>query len=335
MNRRQTLHALQSLCLGAIALTSLKTASQVPSTSRAPEWPQQPLRIIVVYPVGGISDTVARALADKLARQLGVPVRVENRAGLGGSLGMEALARSAPDGYTLAFSAISPLSLTPHLGKVSYDPFKDIAPVMSVMHTPVLLVGTPAFAGDNFQALLTQSRAGRGGLRWATSGQATIGHLVLEQVRLASGADLVHIPYKGGGQQLNDALSGQFELLSTNMGAAQMQYIRAGKFKPLAVGSPERLKRLPDVPTFAELGFAQANLSSLFGLFAPAGTPEPILQRLNVELNQALRLPDIRNQLVSVDNIPTGGTAAAFSQQIAQEWQSNQKLVRAGNIRGE
>ncbi len=312
----------------ALALAALPLA-----VSAQQSWPSRSLRIIVAYPTGGLSDGVARALADKLTVQLGVPVVVENRAGAGGGVGMEAIAKSAPDGYTIGFSAISPLALNPHLGRMNYDPVKDIAPVASVMYTPVLVVGTPAFEGKSFADLLAAAKARPGGMRWGTSGQATIGHLVLEQVKATAGVDITHIPYKGGGQQLNDALSGQFEILSTNVAAAQVQYVKSGRFKALAVGAPARLDALPDVPTLAELGFAQANLVSLFGIFAPARMPDAVLARLNAEINKALALPDIRQRLLASDNVPTGGSSAEFAKQIAAESEVNARIIKAANIR--
>jgi tripartite-type tricarboxylate transporter receptor subunit TctC len=313
-------------------LASALLAPLACAQAQAP-WPQKPVRILVVYPSGGLSDLVARSLADQMAAELGVPVLVENRAGAGGSAGMEALAKSPPDGYTLAFSAISPLTLRPHLAQVRYEPLRDIAPVASIMYTPVLLVGTPAFNGNTFADLLRLARARPGALRWASSGQATAGHLVLEQVALQSRTRIVHVPYKGGGQQINDALGGQFELLSTNMGAAQLGYIKAGLLKPLAVGSPTRLEALPRVPTFKELGFPLANLTSLFGLFAPAGTPAPVLERLNELVNRLLGQPHFREKLVDADNIPAGGDRASFAAEIAAEYESNSRIVKAAGIR--
>jgi tripartite-type tricarboxylate transporter receptor subunit TctC len=141
----------------------------------APAWPARPLRIVVAYPPGGISDSVARALADKLSTQLGTPVVVDNRGGAGGSIGMDAVAKAAPDGYTLGFSSISPLALNPHLGKQAYDPARDIAPVASVMYSPVVLLATPAFAGKDFKDMLAAAKAKPGSLRWSTSGLATVG----------------------------------------------------------------------------------------------------------------------------------------------------------------
>ena len=287
----------------------------------------------MAYPTGGLSDGVARALGEKLSAQLGVSVVVENRAGAGGGVGMEAIAKAAPDGYTIGFSAISPLALNPHLGRMNFDPVKDIAPVASVMYTPVLVVGTPSFEGKTFADLLTIAKTKPGLMRWGTSGQATIGHLVLEQVKATAGVDITHIPYKGGGQQLNDALAGQFEILSTNVAAQQVQYVKSGRFKALAVGAPARIDALPDVPTLAELGFAQANLVSLFGIFAPARTPEAVIARLNAEINKALLLPEIRQRLLASDNVPTGGSAAAFAKQIAVESEVNARIIKAANIR--
>ncbi len=296
-------------------------------------WPQKPLRLIVVYPPGGLSDDMARAIAEKLAVRLEVPVRVENRAGSGGSIGMEVVAKAPPDGHTLAFSAISPLSLNPQLSKVNYDPFRDIAPVASIMYTPVMVVGTPGFPGQSFRDLLAAAKSAPGKIRWATSGSGTVGHMVLEHVRLASGVDLTHIPYKGGGQQLTDALAGHFEVLSTNVASTALQYVRSGKFKPLAVGAPARLGILPEVPTLAELGYPQANLTSLFGIFAPGKTPDPVIQRLNAEINAILRQPEFLERLAVVNNIPALGSASDFAIQIATESRNNARVIEAAHIK--
>jgi tripartite-type tricarboxylate transporter receptor subunit TctC len=324
---RRRLLALPLLALCACTLPSF-------SIAQAP-WPARAVRIVVAYPPGGISDGVARALAEKLAQQLGVPVVVENRGGAGGSIGMDAVAKAAPDGYTLGFASISPLALNPYLGKQAFDPARDIAPVASVMYSPVVLLATPAFAGTDFKDFLAAARSRPGSVRWATSGLATVGHIVLEQVSQGAKVELTHIPYKGGGQQLTDALGGQVEVISTNLSSVVMQHIQAGKLRPLAVGAPARVEALPQVPTFAELGFAPANLTSLFGVFAPAKTPPDVLLRLNAEINQALRTPELRKKLLDADNVPTGGSAADFARQIAGESASNARIVKAANIKAE
>lgn len=317
---------MKKLFVGALLLSATTLAL-------AQTWPTaKPIRIVVAYPAGGVSDNVARALADKLAVQLGTPVVIENKAGASGSLGVDAVAKAAPDGYTLGFAAVSPLALNPHLGKSPFDPQKDIAPVVSVMYSPVLLLGTPASKAADFKDLLATAQAKPGAVRWATSGQASLGHIMLEQIAGKSQVQITHVPYKGGGQQMNDALGGQYEVLSTNAGPAVLQHIKAGKLKPLAVGAPARLDSLPQVPTLAELGQPAANLSSLFGIYAPAQTPAAVLTRINAEVNKALALPDIRSKLEATDNVPTGGTAAEFARQIAQESENNARIIRAAGI---
>lgn len=314
-------------------LASLALAAALPLGAQAQTWPAKPIRIIVAYPAGGVSDVVARALGDKLSERLGTAVVVENKAGAGGTIGMDAVAKAAPDGYTLGFSAISPLVLNPHLGTPPYDATRDIVPVASVMYSPVLLLGTQAAKERDFRSLLATAKAQPGQVRWATSGLASLGHIMLEHIMQGSGVQITHVPYKGGGQQLNDALSGQFEVLSTNAGPAVMQQIKAGKLHPLAVGAPARLTTLPNVPTLGELGLPAANLNSVFGMFAPAGVPAAVLERLNAEINRALALPDIQARLEASDNVPTGGSADAFRRQIAAESQSNARIIRAANIR--
>jgi tripartite-type tricarboxylate transporter receptor subunit TctC len=293
------------------------------------------IRLVVAYPSGGVSDVVARALADKLAAQLGSTLVVENKAGASGTIGMDAVAKAAPDGATLGFSAISPLVLNPHLGRSPFDPIKDIAPVASVMYSPVLLLATPATGMRDLRSLLDDARARPGAVRWATSGQASLGHIVLEQLRAAARVDITHIPYKGGGQQLNDALGGQFEVLSTNAGPTVSAQIQAGRLRPLAVGAPARLDTLPKVATLAELGYPAANMSSQFGVFAPAGTPAILIEKYNVEINKALASPDLRAKLLATDNVPTGGRADTFADEIASEYSSNGKIVKAAGIRSD
>jgi len=325
--RLSSTHLSRRAALASLAAVALPALAQ--------SWPAKPLRIIVAYPPGGVSDVVARALADKLSPVLGQPVVIENKAGASGSIGMDAVAKSAPDGYTLGFSAISPLVLNPHLGKSPFDPARDIVPVASVMYSPVLLLATSATDAKDLSALLSGARARPGAVRWATSGPASLGHIMLEQLKAGARVDISHIPYKGGGQQINDALAGQFEVLSVNTGPAIMQHVKAGKLRPLAVGAPARLEALPNMPTLAEAGFAAANLTSLFGVFAPAGVPAPVLERLNAEINKALAAPDLAARLVASDNVPTGGSGAAFARVIATESENNARIIRAANIRAD
>ncbi|WP_370681681.1 Bug family tripartite tricarboxylate transporter substrate binding protein [Comamonas sp. GB3 AK4-5] len=326
-SRRQWLACALATALPAAASLSAQAAHVADGA-----WPSRPIRMVVSYPAGGVSDNVARALGDKLSAQLGQAVVIENKAGAGGAIGLDQVAKSPADGYTLGFSSISPLALSPHLGKMAFDPHKDITPVVSVMYSPVLILGTKANKAGSFAALLAQSRKDPGSVRWATAGLASLGHIVLEQLRLQAKVYITHVPYKGGGQQLNDALGGQYEILSTNASPTVMPHIQNGSLTPLAVGAPKRLESLPKVPTLAELGYPAANSSSLFGIFAPAGTPRHVLDRLNAEVNKALAEPDIQQRLKASDNVATGGSAAAFAQQIATESAGNAKIIQTSGM---
>ncbi|MDB5953618.1 tripartite tricarboxylate transporter substrate binding protein [Ramlibacter sp.] len=314
---------------------ALATLAALPFAARAQTWPAKPVHLVVPYPPGGISDLVARSLADHMAARMGQPFVVENKAGASGTIGMGQLARAPADGYTLAFSAISPLTISPALGKVPYDAEHAFTPVASVMVSPVLLLATSASAVRDFRELLTYARDWPDKVRWATSGPASLGHLMLEQVEAAAKVRMVHIPYKGGGQQITDALGGQFEVLSVNAGPVLTDHIRAGRLHALAVGAPRRLDALPQVPTLAELGYAAANLSSQFGVFAPGDLPPRILDRLNGEVNAALQTSEVRQRLLASENVPTGGSAREFARQIAAEAESSARIIRAAGIKAD
>jgi tripartite-type tricarboxylate transporter receptor subunit TctC len=316
MRRRDLLNAAASAVVPGLAPWA---QAQTGNASVANEpWPTRPLHLIVAYPPGGVSDETARALAQHMSTRLKVPVIVENRAGAGGLTALESLARAAPDGHTLAYCAISPLVFAP-AGASLAATAPDVAPVVSIMDTPVLVLAHPSFKPKDFAGMIAAARTAPGRLRWATSGQATVGHMVLAQVRAAARVDIIHVPYKGGGQQLTDAIGGQFELLSSNVASQQLQFVRQGKLKAIAIGSPVRLPVLPDVPTLAELGYPEANLVSTFGLFAPRGVPDDRLRLINTVVNEALRLPEIRSKILDISNLPTGGPAADFAARIAKE----------------
>ena len=308
------------------ALLALPAAAQT--------FPSKPVRIIVVYPPGGTSDAVTRLLAEKLSVTLGQQVLVENRGGAGGAIGMDAMAKSAPDGHTLAFSAISPVTLLPHVGKVPYDALKDIAPLASVMYSPVYFLATPAFAGVTFADVVREAKAKPGSLRVGTSGIATLGHVMVEQLRIAS-LDFTHVPYRGGGQVITDAAGGQFELFTTNPSPGANALIQQGKFRVLAVAAPKRLPAMPAVPTMNELGYPDANYVSHFGFFAPARTPEVAMKRLHDDINTALALPDIVERLTKLDNVVAAATVAEFTQVVRREYEANAKVVAKAGIRSE
>lgn len=316
MYSRTIRHALTAVVLAAASTAAL-----------AAGWPEKTVRVVVAYPPGGVSDTITRAISEKLGERLGVSFVVENKGGAGGTIGMNEVARATPDGHTIGFSSVSPLALSPAIRQTPYDPQNDIAPIGSVMVSPVILLGTKAFSGKSVADLIAQSQAAPGSLRWATSGQGSLGHLMLEQLQQAGKIDVTHVPYKGAGQQLTDALGGQFELISTNMSPALTANVANGTFVPLAIAAPARVDSLPQVPTFSELGYPEANKMSVFGFFAPGGTPQDIVAKLNAEINQVVAMPDIQKLLVDSNNIPATGTPQQFADDIQTELASNRKLV--------
>jgi len=304
--------------LAALATAARSSARAAPPTEGSGRRAQT-LRIVVAYPVGGVSSDVARDIARALERQAGFVVIVEHRPGAGGVLAMDFVARSPPDGSTLCFSAITPLTLAPLLGPVPYDPARDLAAVFPVMTTPVLVLGTPALKADTLADMLALARRAPGQIRWATSGLGTTGHLVMERVAAGHRVVVTHVPYKGGGQQLTDALGGQFEVLSSNVAQAQLRWVREGRLKALAVTGGARLDALPGVPTMAELGFPEANQVSTFGLFAAGRTPRAVVEQLNAALASAVSDTALQVRLAETSNASLGGSASAFERRIAQE----------------
>ena len=325
------LHRLHRRHLLAAALGSVAT----PLWAQNAPWPAKPIKLTVAYPPGGVSDVVARALAEQLAQRLGVPVLVDNRAGAGGSLAVNLVAKLPADGYSLVFTALSPLTLSPHLGTLPYDALKDLTPVASVMYSPVVIAATPAFGQGDFKALLQRARQQPDALRWATSGSGSLGHLMLENIRSTAQVRITHVPYKGGGQQITDALSGQFEILSTNASGVTLQHIHQGRLRALAVGAAARLDALPGVPTLAELGFASANFSSQFGIFAPSGVPAVITEKLNTQVNAVLALPALRERLLAAECVAAPSSAAEFGKLVAQEHRHMGAIVREAKIQAD
>ncbi len=317
-----------------LGLGLLAGATVTPSIWAQANWPTRPVKIVVPYPAGGVNDAVARMLADKLSPLLGQPVVVDNKAGAGGTIGMDFVAKS-DDGHTLAFAAISPLTLNPHIMKVQYDPMKDFVAVASVMYSPVYVLATPKFKGKSFADVIAAAKAQPGKVSIASSGYGTLGHIMIEQIRRKSGADLTHVPYKGGSQLITDAAGGQFDLFVANPLASINGLIDEGKLRVLAVTGPRRLPNLPQAPTLAELGYAEANLTSLFGFYAPATMPPDVVRRLNTEINKLLAGSDMQERLRKLDNVPSSGTPQQFTAVIEKEHAANARVVKEANIKAE
>jgi tripartite-type tricarboxylate transporter receptor subunit TctC len=304
-------------------------------TANSAVWPSKTIRIIVPYPTGGVSDNATRVLAERLTKALGQTVVVENRAGAGGTVGTDIVAKAAPDGYTIGFAGISAFSIGPFVMKVNYDSLKDFSAVAAAMYSPIYLLATSKFSGNSLEDVIALSKAKPGSVTVATSGYGTVGHIMIEQLRKKSGADITHVPYKGGGQIATDALGGQFDLMFANPYANLNNLIAEGKFRVLAVGAPQRLEKYPNVKTFAELGYPEVNMTSFFGFFAPARTPPEVIAKLNTEINRALNDPEIAEKIRKLENLVVTGTPEYFGNMIQKEHASNAAIIKEANIKAE
>lgn len=297
------------------------------------QWPQKPVRVVIPYTAGGVTDSVGRKLLEQMGQALGQNFMAENKGGAGGTVGMAEVAKAPADGYTLALSAISPLTLSPHLMKLPYDPFKDIVAVAPMMYSPVYVLGTTAFSGKSWDDLIAQAKAKPGSIRIATSGVGSVGHIMVEQIQAQTGVELVHVPYKGVSQVVTDAAGAHFEVMLGNPFPTINALIEQGKLQVLATTGPQRAPNQPQVPTLAELGVPQANLTSMFGFMAPAGTPEAILEQINQLVQTHIRTPDIQAILQSTDNIALFQSREEFADLLRKASANNAAIIEKAGIR--
>ena len=328
------MHRIKRNLLLGISLACVTCWAQA-QTATSAVWPSKTIRIIVPYPTGGVSDNATRVLAERLTKALGQTVVVENRAGAGGTVGTDIVAKAAPDGYTIGFAGISAFSIGPFVMKVNYDSLKDFSAVAAAMYSPIYLLATSKFSGNSLEDVIALSKAKPGSVTVATSGYGTVGHIMVEQLRKKSGADITHVPYKGGGQIATDALGGQFDLMFANPYANLNNLIAEGKFRVLAVGAPQRLEKYPNVKTFAELGYPEVNMTSFFGFFAPARTPPEVIAKLNTEINRALNDPEIAEKIRKLENLVVTGTPEYFGNMIQKEHAANAVIIKEANIKAE
>ena len=284
---------MKKLALWSAAAAALSFALP----AQAAEFPTKPITLVVPFAPGGPTDAMARTLA--AAVKIGQPVIVENRAGAGGNLGAEAVARAAADGHTLLFGTSGPLAINVSLyKKIGYDPVKSFAPVMQIGHLPNVLVVNPGIPAKNVKELIAYGKANPGKLSYASSGNGASSHLAGVLFNNLAGTDFAHIPYKGTGPALNDLLGGQVAMTFTDVLTA-LPHIKSGKLRALGVTTKERSQALPEVPTIAEQGIAGFDVSVFFGLVVPAGTPKDVVDKLNQGFADALKQPEVRKTLLA------------------------------------
>jgi tripartite-type tricarboxylate transporter receptor subunit TctC len=298
-------------------------------------YPDRPIKLVVPFAPGGVTDTSGRLIADALSKRLGQTVFVENKAGASGNIGTQGVITAAPDGYTLVLGFDGTLVINPHVfAPPPFDPQKDLAPVGKIGDATLIIVAYPALPVKNLLELIAYSKKEPKGLSYGTSGIGGTPHIAGELLNQQTGSNLVHVPYKGGGQAISDALGGNIPLVYTAVAGAH-QYVKSGKLKAIAVSSAKRSSSLPDVPTFIESGVPGFDVSSWVGILAPAQTPRPIIDKLNRELNAALASPEIIEKLATLGIAATPETPEAFGAQIKSDLAKYGKVVKAAGIKAE
>ena len=321
-NRRACL-----LALGAAVIAAAARAQPRPS--------ERPLRLVVPFTPGGSTDILARALAPKLALALGQNVVIDNKPGAGGSLGAGEVARAEPDGNTLLMGHIGTLAVNPAIyARLAYDPVKSFAPVAWVARVPNVLVVGANSPLKSFKELIERARAQPGRLSYSSGGNGSAAHLTFEYLKLRTRTYLLHNPYRGTAPSVTDLIAGQVDATFTGSPAV-LPLLRAGRLRALAVSSALRIAALPDVPTVAESGYPGFEADQWYGIVAPAGTPPARLAQLNAEINTALALPEVAQQLALEGALPMPGTPQAFADLIQRELPRWAAVVKAGNVKAD
>lgn len=319
-----------------MALGAAMAVCALAGPAAAQSYPTKTIRLVVPYPPGGPLDTAARALAERVKETLGTVI-VENRPGAGGNIGVDQVAKSAPDGYSLVIGAVATHAINPWLfAKLPYDPIKDFAPVTLVAHVPNVLVMTPERAQQlnvrSVRDLVAYARANPGRLNFASGGNGSAGHMAGELLKSQAKISAVHIPYAGAAPAQLGLLAGQTDFMFDNLASALTQ-VKAGKLRAFAVTTTRRSDAMPDVPTMAESGLPGFDVSTWFGVFAPAGTPAAIVERVNKAFTAALQSPEMRERLARMGAEPAPTSPGEFAQFVRSELAKYEKVVKFSGAR--
>jgi len=298
-------------------------------------YPTKPIRLVVPFAPGGVTDTSARVTAEFLSVRLGQTIVIDNRAGASGNIGTAHVASSAPDGYTIVLGFDGTMVINPHVfPNVPFDTLKDFAPIGKIGNATLILVANPSLPANTLNEVIALSKSPTGGLHYGTSGTGGTPHIAGELLNQQVQANLTHVPYRGGGPAMNDLLGGQIPLVFTAVAGAK-SHLQAGRLKAIGVSSAKRSASLPNVPTFIESGISDFVVDSWVGLFAPANTPPAIIQKLNTELNNVLADPAFKERLEALGIEATPGTAAEFEKSVRSDLVRYQQIVKSAGMRAE
>jgi tripartite-type tricarboxylate transporter receptor subunit TctC len=322
------------LCLAFICAVSAFICAPCISLAQSP-YPSKPIRFVVPYPAGGPLDTVARLLAQKVSQSVKQPVIVDNKPGAGGNIGADIVAKSPADGYTILMGAVATHAINPVLyASIPYDPVRDFAPITQIASTPNVLVVNPSVPANNVREFIAYAKANPGKLNFGSGSTGSAGHLAGELFKTMAGVDMTHVPYKGAAPAMQDLIGGQIQVMFDNL-ASSLGQVRAGKVKALAVTTARRSSLAPELPTIAESGLPGFDISTWFGLFAPAATPREALDRLYVEFTRALAAPDVREKMLNLGAEPVGSKPEEFAAYIRGEAEKYARLVRASGAKAD
>jgi tripartite-type tricarboxylate transporter receptor subunit TctC len=313
----------------AACVATLVVAASAPAQSQT--WPDKPVKLIISFAPGGVHDTLARVLQPRLTESLGQPILIENRPGAGGNIAAEAVARSAPAGYTFLVASEA-IATNEYLYRhMAYDPYKDLAPVAKLADYPMALIAHPSVLANNVKELVALAKAKPGSFSYGSAGIGTSGHLAGELFNNVEGVNLVHVPYKGGAPALADLVAGRIQVmfLSVSLSAPQL---KQGKIKVLAVTGDKRSDKLPGVPTTAEQGYPGVQALLFSSLLAPSATPEPVIRRMNAEVVKALRAPEVVARLTELGAVPAPSSPEQFASILKRDGDRWGKLIRERDI---